>query len=81
MMDRTIGLVRCPGTCGEWVQGARNGIPFLVDCPIDRFSEVRVSLNMNATGWDLPLHKTKALQVLELLQEDLGLPDLSGKVA
>ncbi len=80
MMDRTIGLVRCPGTCGEWVQGARNGIPFLVDCPIDRFSEVRVSLNMNATGWDLPLHKTKALQVLELLQEDLGLPDLSGKV-
>jgi len=80
MMDRTIGLVRCPGTCGEWVQGARNGIPFLVDCPIDRFSEVRVSLNMNATGWDLPLHKTKALQVLELLQDDLGLPDLSGKV-
>lgn len=80
MMDCAIGLVRCPGTCGEWVQGARKGIPFLVDCPIDRFSEARVSLSMNSTGWDLPLGKTKALQVLELFKEDLGLPALSGKV-
>ncbi len=80
MIDCAIGLVRCPGTCGEWVQGARKGIPFLVDCPIDRFSEARVSLNLHATGWDLPLGKTKALQVLELLKEDLGLPSLSGKV-
>ena len=80
MMDGAIGLVRCPGTCGEWVQGARKGIPFLVDCPIDRFSEARVTLNLHATGWDLPLGKTKALQVLELLKEDLVLPLLSGKV-
>ena len=80
LMDFAIGLARCPGTCGEWVQGARKGIPFLVDCPIDRFSEVRVSLDLHATGWDLPLGKTKALQVLELLKEDLGLPELSGKV-
>jgi L-threonine kinase len=35
---------------------------------------------MHATGWDLPLGKTKALQVLELLKVDLGLPSLSGKV-
>ena len=80
MMDFSIGVARCPGTCGEWVQGARNGIPFLVDCPIDRFSEARVALNMDATGWDLPRGKTKASQVLELLKEDLGLPALSGKV-
>lgn len=80
LMDFTIGLARCPGTCGEWVQGARKGIPFLVDCPIDRFSEARVALDMNATGWDLPLGKSKVLQVLELLKEDLGLPALSGKV-
>lgn len=80
LMDFTIGWARCPGTCGEWVQGARNGVPFLVDCPIDRFSEARVTLAMNATGWDLPLGKSKVLQVLELLKEDLGLPALSGKV-
>ena len=79
-MDFAIGMARCPGTCGEWVQGARKGIPFLVDCPIDRFSEARVALDMNATGWELPPGKTKAFQVLELLKEDLGLPALSGKV-
>lgn len=79
-MDFAIGLARCPGTCGEWVQGARKGIPFLVDCPIDRFSEARVALGLNATGWELPIAKTKALQVLELLKEDLGLPGLGGKV-
>ncbi len=80
MTDFTSGMARCPGTCGEWVQGAREGIPFLIDCPIDRFSEARVTLNMLATGWDLPFGKTKALQVLELLKEDLGIPSLGGKV-
>lgn len=79
-MDIAVGLARCPGTCGEWVQGARGDIPFLVNCPIDRFSEVRVSLNFETTGWDIPKGKTKSLQVLELLKKDLGLPTLSGKV-
>lgn len=68
-MDFAVGLARCPGTCGEWVQGARDGVPFLIDCPIDRFSEARVTLNLNTTGWDLPLNKVKALQVLELLKK------------
>ncbi|SDG93757.1 GHMP kinase [Desulfosporosinus hippei] len=79
-MDFAVGLARCPGTCGEWVQGARNGVPFLIDCPIDRFSEARVTLNLNTTGWDLPLNKVKALQVLELLKKSLGLPRLGGQV-
>jgi Protein involved in propanediol utilization, and related proteins (includes coumermycin biosynthetic protein), possible kinase len=79
-MDFAVGLARCPGTCGEWVQGARNGVPFLIDCPIDRFSEAKVALTMHSTGWVLPLRKTKALQVLDLLKEDLGLPELGGKV-
>ena len=35
---------------------------------------------MHATGWNLPLNKTKALQVLEILKENLGLPKLGGKV-
>ena len=79
-MDFAVGSARCPGTCGEWVQGARKGVPFLVDCPIDLFSEARVALNMQATGWSLPVNKSKSLQVLELLSGDLGLPTLSGKV-
>jgi L-threonine kinase len=79
-MNYAVGVARCPGTCGEWVQGARNGIPFLVDCPIDRFSEAKVSLSRYTTGWDLPTEKTKVFQALELLKRDLSLPKLSGKV-
>lgn len=79
-MDFAVGLARCPGTCGEWVQGARQGVPFLIDCPINRFSEARVVLDRHATGWDLPPDKTKALQMLQLLQANLGLPTLGGKV-
>lgn len=30
--------VRVPGTCGEFLQGSVNGQPFLVTCPIDRYS-------------------------------------------
>jgi len=80
MMDCAIGVARCPGTCGEWVQGARKGIPFLIDCPIDRFSEARVTVDKDATDWDLPQSKTKALQGLELLKQDLGLVTFGGRV-
>lgn len=79
-MDFAAGFARCPGTCGEWVQGAREGIPFLVGCPIDRFSEARVALSFDNSGWDIPLHKTKARQVLDLLKSDLNLPWLGGRV-
>jgi L-threonine kinase len=36
-----------PCTCGELVQGAFNGLPFLVSCPVDRFSRVRVSITLS----------------------------------
>jgi L-threonine kinase len=79
-MEFTVGLARCPGTCGEWVQGARNGVPFLIDCPIDRFSEIKVTLSLNAKKWDLPPGKTKVLQVLELIKKDFAFPSLGGRV-
>lgn len=79
-MDFAAGIARCPGTCGEWVQGARNGVPFLIDCPINQFSEVKVTLNMFDRGWDIPLNKTKVRQTLELIKEDLKLPSLGGRV-
>ena len=36
-------VVRVPGSCGELVQGSLSGKPFLVTCPIDCYTEVRVS--------------------------------------
>lgn len=35
-------IVRVPGSCGEIMQGFWQGEPFLVTCPIDRYSTVRV---------------------------------------
>ncbi len=37
-----IGTAHVPCTCGELVQGVLEGEPFLVSCPIDRYSRVRV---------------------------------------
>lgn len=59
------GWARCPGTCGEWIQGAKSGEPFLVDCPVDRYSEVSVELT--SLGWNIPLHKTKVNKALQIL--------------
>ena len=35
-------IVRVPGSCGEIMQGYWQGEPFLVTCPIDRYSTVTV---------------------------------------
>lgn len=35
--------VKAPGSCGELLQGAIDGEPFLVTCPIDLYAEVVVS--------------------------------------
>lgn len=32
--------VRVPGSCGELLQGTQEGLPLLVTCPIDRYSQV-----------------------------------------
>lgn len=37
--------VRCPGSCGELVQGTAAGAHFLVTCPIDLYSDVSVTLS------------------------------------
>lgn len=37
--------VRCPGSCGELVQGTTAGANFLVTCPINLYSTVTVSLS------------------------------------
>lgn len=36
-------VIKVPGSCGELVQGTLNGEPFLVTCPIDRYTTLRIS--------------------------------------
>ncbi|MHB1652033.1 MAG: GHMP family kinase ATP-binding protein [Desulfitobacteriaceae bacterium] len=72
------GWARCPGTCGEWVQGAKFGVPFLVDCPIDRYSEAIVEIT--APGWEIPSGKEKVGRALTLLCSENGIPQ-EGKVS
>ena len=80
-MDEKIGRAQCPGTCGEWVQGARSGIPFLVDCPIDRFSEATVRLIDRNNGWRVPDGKTKVARALDLIWSERGIEHLVGEVS
>lgn len=47
-----ITRLRAPATCGELVQGAIDGQDFLVNCPIDLFSEVELT-NTRAPGLEI----------------------------
>ena len=47
-MDRVIeSTARCPGTCGELVEGVFEGSDFLITCPVDMWSEVTVKEGFN----------------------------------
>ncbi len=74
--DRAGPVRRCaPATCGELVQGAIDGIDFLVNCPIDRWSVAEVARTsepgLHVDGGD---RFAKVRCALELL----GVPDDGG---
>jgi L-threonine kinase len=93
-MKRLTGWARCPGTCGEWVQGAKNGVPFLIGCPVNRSVEVTVELHipdlnfredtkssvLGGLRWALPEGKEKTRKALEKLEQKYSLPSLKGSV-
>ena len=55
--------VRCPGSCGELVQGTTAGMNFLVTCPINLYSEVSVSLSSEITSvWNAGNKTREAVQ-------------------
>ena len=49
-ITRNDHIVRswAPGTCGELVQGAIDGQDFLVNCPVDLYSQAIAPLGMQA---------------------------------
>ncbi|AFL99669.1 MULTISPECIES: propanediol utilization kinase [Desulfitobacterium] len=92
---RGLGWAKCPGTCGEWVQGAKDGIPFLVGCPINRFVEAKAEILFSEPTnkrhyahqqelqnwiWELPEGKEKTRQALERFARSQNLPSLTGKL-
>ncbi len=46
--------VRAPGVCGELAQGVMEGIHFLVTCPIDFYSRVKVEIFSDGPGVEAP---------------------------
>lgn len=52
--------VRAPGVCGELAQGVVEGIHFLVTCPIDFYSRVKVEIFSDGPGVEAPEDCSKA---------------------
>jgi L-threonine kinase len=64
--------VDVPCTCGELVQGVLDGEPFLVSCPIDCYSRVKVELDRRAS---VCLAPPKALSAISAALALLEQPD------
>ncbi len=52
--------VRAPGVCGELAQGVIEGIHFLVTCPVDFYSRVKVDIYPDGPGVEAPQDCEKA---------------------
>ena len=55
-VTRLLGsaTVRAPGVCGELAQGVIEGIHFLVTCPVDFYSRVKVDIYSDGPGVEAP---------------------------
>ncbi|MCH2500254.1 MAG: GHMP kinase [Dehalococcoidia bacterium] len=61
-VTRLLGsaTVRAPGVCGELAQGVIEGIHFLVTCPVDFYSRVKVDIYSDGPGVEAPQDCDKA---------------------
>ena len=61
-VTRLLGsaTVRAPGVCGELAQGVIEGIHFLVTCPVDFYSRVKVDIYSDGPGVEAPEDCDKA---------------------
>ena len=78
--------VRVPGVCGELVQGMQGDSLFLVTCPIDFFSRVRVDLYDGGPAGELPevagcANHPKAAEAVRATLERLGHARLSARLS
>ena len=78
-------VVRAPGSCGELVQGIGPNGYFLVSCPVDFYSRVRVEVRQGIAGLaenqvHVPEGSGKAGQAVSLTLESLGKTGLAVRV-
>lgn len=65
-----VYVVRSPGSCGEFIQGYRNGNSYMVTCPVNRYAEAKTGFS--GQGDTLP---EKADKARELTLSFLGKQD------
>ena len=63
--------VKVPGSCGEIVQGTESGRPFLITCPINCYTEVRVT---RVSGERIGLGE-KSMRALDAACHKLGISE------
>lgn len=66
------GTVFMPGACGELVQGTRQGVNFLVTCPVNLFSRVTVRLGPSIQGDIYPTGRIKTAQAVRKMLQLYG---------
>lgn len=75
------GRVAVPGACGELVQGTLDGEqPFLISCPIDRFSMAEVQLTLERKDWSCPSDTPKSVAALRAALARLGRAEMGGQL-
>ena len=73
---------RAPGVCGELVQGMLDDTSyFLVTCPVDFFSRVRVDLCEGSAAALVPADCPKTAKAVAHTLEFLGRPDLAAQIS
>lgn len=80
-----VAEARAPGSCGELVQGIHRGGYFLVSCPVDFYSRVRVELRSGGSGKveneiDAPEGFDKTCQAVALTLDSLNQSGLAVRV-
>jgi len=72
--------VRCPGTCGELVQGTLNDTHFLITCPVNLYSEVTVELTPGNSRISGLSNRPKTEMAVRQTLDCLGLPEYGAEV-
>ena len=67
-------FVRSPGSCGEFIQGSLGGTPFLLTCPVNRYSHALADVQHPFRNNHFPL-QAKARKARELTLALLGMEE------